>query len=122
MICSITKQVTERGTIVFHVSWKDASGELRSPSRAFWSLTDKWGNVINDRSNIPVTSLKPQIDVVLSGDDLKISDNDLPLAENGRCKYAERFFTILYYYDSDLGAELSGTTQVPFGVIDLVAI
>lgn len=41
----------ERGTIKFTCSFVDESGEAVVPTSITWTLTDKAGNVINDRTS-----------------------------------------------------------------------
>lgn len=78
-----------------------------------WTLTDIFGNIINDRDAVVVTNPSSVETVVLSDGDLAVfGDNDR----------LQRLITFEATYDSDLGNDLPLKGVGEFTIIPLVAI
>jgi len=60
----------QKGERTITNAFTDSNDDPVTPSAASWRLVDASGNVINSRSNVPITSLSTSVDVVLQGDDL----------------------------------------------------
>ncbi len=101
----------ERGTIKFTCSFVDESGEAVVPTSITWTLTDKAGNVINDRTSEAVTPAA-SVNIVLSGDDLAI-DSDTTV---------RRLLTVSIVYDSTLGSGLTENEEIEFPINKMVNI
>lgn len=90
----ITIKPAEKGSIFFILDFKDQDdvsigvGSLKS---IIWSLTDTQDNVINARSNINIPITKNPQEILLSGNDLAISNTT---NEKGR------ILTVEYTYDT----------------------
>ena len=87
--------VLERSTVALATSFRDEAGELVTPTAINWSLTDGDGNVVNERNAVDVAPAN-QVTVVLSGDDLALTQGD-----DGR-----RQVVIRATYDGNLGDDL----------------
>lgn len=101
----------EEGTYIIEVGFTDEEGDSVVPDNGLtWTLTDVDGNVINSRSNVAIASAAT-INIVLSG-------NDLAISNNGR----KRVVTIQGAYDSDLGSNLPLKAEVRFTIADLLMV
>lgn len=67
----------EGSTLIITVAFTDENGDAVAPAAATWTLMDGQGAVINNRSAVPVSLLDTSVTIVLSGDDLSISDPDV---------------------------------------------
>lgn len=95
MVSKITTKAPENGTYIFVVTFTDEDSVSTIPTALTWSLTDRYGNIINSREDVSITPAAT-INIVLSGDDLLLSkphDN-------------VRILLIEGTYDSDLGSDL----------------
>lgn len=90
----LTERIPEKGTVGFNLVFTDENGDTVTPDSIEWKLTDTDLNVIK---NWQVVTPDSEIDIVLSGTDLDISDD---LVGN------DRILTVYYTYTSDLGAGL----------------
>lgn len=109
-----TIKAIEKSTYVITVSFTDENGAAVTPDAGLnWSLTDMNGNYINSRQDV-VISPATSVNVVLSGDDLKLTG----AKDSGR-----RVLTVQGTYDSTLGSDLplKGETQFDITDLDLVA-
>ena len=114
MKVSLATQVSEEGTAIFIVGFEDEDDQPVTPNSIKWKLTDGSGTVINNRDDVAV-SPATQINIVLSGDDLPIS--------NGFTGDAEKAFVTIYgTYNSNYGSNLPYNHQFDFPIADLVAI
>jgi hypothetical protein len=73
-IITATKAV-EEGTYVITASFYDEDGNAVSPDTMAWSLTDKDGTIINSREDVAISSPGTSENIVLSGNDLAITDD-----------------------------------------------
>lgn len=108
MPTKLTKKADEGGTYVVVVTFSEL-GELVIPNSGLkWNLSDKNGNIINDKQDVDIDS-DSTINIVVKGDDLLL--NGAP---------ALRFITIVGTYDSDLQNDLPLVKEVSFQIDDLV--
>jgi hypothetical protein len=112
---TIIEHLAEESTGVFACAFQDEDGQAITPKSATWTLTDTSGNVINSREAVAISPVAATVNVVLSGDDLSISDGFEGTAE-------ERVLTVAWLYDSDLGTDLPGKGECRFYIDNLVAL
>lgn len=112
---TVTDRLAEKSTGVFTCAFKDEDGQAITPTSATWTLTDTAGEVVNSRDEVAIVSLATSVDIVLSGDDLAISDGFEGSAE-------ERILTVEAVYDSDLGSDLPVKAECRFFIDSLVAV
>ncbi len=101
------EKAVEKSTYAVQVDFTDENGGAVKPNSITWCLTDGSGNIVNSRSNVPVTPAT-SIDIALSGDDLNITTNG-----------KTRALIIQAVYDSDLGTNLPLNDQAIFEIYDL---
>jgi hypothetical protein len=104
----------EKGTFPISVAFADELGLTNGVVSVNWRLTDKDGTVINSRSNVSITPAVPT-KVILSGDDLVISDGFEGRAE-------ERRFGVKVVYNSDIGNNLVQTAECIFYIKNSAAL
>ena len=109
-ITSITTKAVEKSTYVVSVSFTDENGDSVVPDSVKWTLLNIYGNEINDRLEVEITSLSNEIDIVLSGDDLVVEDG---------VEEATRILIIEATYTSTLGSGLPMNAQMEFSVVNL---
>jgi hypothetical protein len=107
---SITVMPPEKGTAKVTVTFSDETGASVAPSAVTWTLTDRAGNVINDRLDVAVTP-GATVTFALYGNDLAITGND-----------AQRVLLIEATYNSSLGSNLPLKAQAFFTVAELVGV
>lgn len=108
-------RVNEKSSAFITITFKDRTDQLVTPTAAIWSLTNSAGTAINSRSEIAIGSLATSVEVVISGDDLAISDGFTGNSE-------KRIFTVEAVYDSDIANDLPLKESLVFYVDNLVAI
>lgn len=111
MATVLTINATEESTYVVTASFVDEDGVAMVPDTLEWILTDTSGTVINNRDGESV-SPSSSVTIVLSGDDLALSDN---LA-------AIRCLTLSGTYTSSLGANLPFTDECQFVVENITGV
>ena len=97
--------VLERSTVALVASFRDEANQLVTPTAITWSLTDGDGNVVNSRNAAAVAPAE-QVTIVLSGDDLALTQGD-----DGR-----RQVVICAEYDGTLGSDLPIVGLIEFTV------
>lgn len=90
----LTVDAIDQSTIGITAAFLDDDDNPVTPNEAMWSLTDKFGNVINGRLDEAISPLSTSATIALTEDDLKYTDGP------------RRVFTVEYRYDSDLGNDL----------------
>ena len=105
-------KVTEESTVVITCAFTDEDDTPVAPVTLSWSLTDQWGNIINANDKVSVATPTSSEDVVLTGDDLAIIDED---------KDQKRVFTVFATYNSSAGSGLHLKDSVWFDVEELKA-
>lgn len=108
----ISIRPNENGTLKIEISFTDEEGvshSLNSLTSVKWQLSDRAGNVINNRSfeNGLITS-NP---VMLSGEDLAIGDSG-----------SVRVFAVKIVYNSTNGNDLEEIEEEKFAIKDLVNV
>jgi len=114
MKVTIATHVSEEATAIFNVRFKDEDDQPVIPNSIVWTLTNGLGSVINSRATESVTPAT-QINIVLQGDDLSISQGFSGDAE-------KRYVTIYGTYNSDYGSNLPYKHQFDFPIDNFVAI
>ena len=109
------EKANEQSTFALVASFKDEEGDAVIPNTITWTLSDEDGNTINEREDVEIAVPDSSVTIVLSADDLQISNGFAGLAE-------KRILTIEATYDSDLGMDLPLTESAHFVVNNLKAI
>lgn len=101
---TLTSDAVNRGTYPLLISFTDSNGDETIPTSVTWSLTDQYGNIVNDREDISITP-DSSFYIVLTGDDIDIENE------------SSRYLTIDTVYDSTLyGSNLAGREQAKFEI------
>lgn len=110
MATALTVTPVDRGVIVVTMAFTDAGGTATVPNSITWTLTDRYGTVINEREDVTVATPAASVSVTLSGDDLDHNDG------------AFRRFIVDAEYDSTEGSglPLRGMAYFPIEDIDKV--
>jgi len=112
MPTALTVKATEESTYIVSMAFTDAAGDAVTPDTGTYTLTDSSGTVINSLEDVDLAgSLASSMDVVLSGDDLAVT-------ESGN---ATRVFTFKGTYTSDEGSGLPLKAACSFVVENLIA-
>ena len=70
----LTGRAEEKSSVGMRITVVDEEGDDLIPSAATWTLTDLDGTVINSREDVAITPLAAEMTVLLSGDDLALTD------------------------------------------------
>lgn len=107
---TLANNVTNSGIYLVSGQITNSLGELTVPSSIHWSLTDKWGNIINNRNQVEINPPVSAFVITLTGDDIDIEDSH------------SRVFTLDVEYDSvAYGNDLPLRAQGSFTLGDWVA-
>jgi hypothetical protein len=107
--------VNEKSTLGIVVDFEDEDGNAVAPSSATWTLTDNNGNVINNRQDEAI-SPAASVTIVLSGDDLQITTDELSSGMVLRRLLVEGVYT------SNLGNDLPLKESCFFSIRNLAAV
>lgn len=77
MTVKLTEKAVEQSTYIILVSFTNEAGDPVVPKSVVWTLSDKNGVVINNRADVVIGSLAATVPIVLTGNDLIMSDNPL---------------------------------------------
>lgn len=110
-ISTLTTPAKEGSTYAVTIAFTDETGAAVTPSSATWTLTDQGGNVINSRLDVTISSLSTSVTIVLSGNDLALSNSD-----------NTRELLIEAVYTSDLGSNLPFKSAVRFTIDGLLGV
>ena len=102
----------EESSIIITAAFTDEDDQAVAPTSATWTLTDTYGNVINSREDVAISTPSSSEDIVLSG-------ADLPVLEEG--KDQKLILTVKALYDSAAGSGLALKDSVWIDVEDLKA-
>lgn len=105
----------EQSTIFITLAYLDENDNPVTPKTGTWTWTDEDGTPINNREDETISGLSTENTIVLSGDDLALSDGFTGISE-------KRFFLFEGTYDSDLGSDLPLKDQLEIPVYNLKAI
>jgi len=105
MPSTLTTRAVEGSTYIVTAAFEDEDENAVTPNDLTWTLTDRHGNVINDREDEVITP-DTSVDIVLTGDDLQVGDDE---------RATVLTVTIEGTYDSDAGTdlELKDSTTFP---------
>lgn len=110
MTIKLCDNATEKSTYIVAVSFMDSDGVAVSPKLASWTLKDEDGNIINSRDAIDIPTPSSEESIVLTGDDLVLSDTSKPY----------RYLLIEAQYDSvTYGNDLFLREEAKFKINDL---
>jgi hypothetical protein len=114
MPISASISAVEKSTFVVTAAFADEDGAAVTPSSITWRLESDSGATINSRSAVVVTSPAASINIVLSGDDLSLinQENDSEI----------RRLIIIAFYTSSLGAGLPLSDSYEFRVLNTNAL
>ena len=70
-VAYLTLAAVEESSYIVNAAFEDEDGNAKSPDSVTWTLTDKYGTIINSREDVSETP-GTSIDMVLYGDDLQI--------------------------------------------------
>lgn len=105
----LTVSALDQSTIGIVIAFLDDDDQPVTPLSAWWSLTDKHGNIINSRLDVAITPLSTTATIVPTEDDLKYSEG------------AKRVFTVEYRYNSStLGNNLLARDFCEFTIVNVV--
>ena len=105
------EDVMDASSKVVTITFKNESGTAVSPVTATWTLTDGDGDVVNNRTDVVISSPTSTEKIALSGDDLLYSDG------------AKRYLVVESTYTSSVtGTVLPLTSGVWFRVTDLPSV
>lgn len=111
----LSGKATEKSSIGIKFTFTKEDGTYPTIETMSWTLTDMDGTIINSREDVSVTSPTAEQTIVLSGDDLALSDQTN--------SYEWRVLTIEATYDpEDGGDNLPIRESARFIVSNLVAI
>lgn len=110
----ITERAVELSTIAFNVQFfdEDKPPNAVTPVTLKWTLTDADGEVINEREDIVPGEWTTEVDIVLTGDDLPVGDEDA----------VSLFVLVEATYNSNLGIGLNLNEQIRFYVDGVLAL
>ena len=102
---TLTTKAREGGVFGVTVSFKDTDGAAVTPDSASWSLYSKTDQIVNSRADVSIAAPSTSNTIVLSGNDLRLSDTD------------KRKLVVTYQYDSaTLGNNVVDVVQISFDV------
>ena len=111
MATTITVTPAEKATAKVTISgFTDESGSSVTPSAVTWTLTDRFGNVVNNRSAV---SVSPAASV-----SFLLTDDDLAIGASG----AQRVLMISATYNSNLGTGLVAREKATFTIENFEAV
>jgi len=111
MAYHLAEEAFESSTYVISVSFYNENEEAITPKTFQWSLTETDGSIVNGRSDVAETPATT-INIVLSGDDLAITDNAPTI----------RLVALEATYDSDLGIDLPLNEDYQFLINNIRAL
>lgn len=98
------EKAPELGSYPIRIQVTDSDGDIIIPENVTWSLFDKKGNVINNRSSISAIGGNTT-NILLQGDDLKIGSFGI-----------DRFFLFEYTYTSSFGSDIPDNEKLIFQI------
>ena len=107
----LKEKAVERSTFGVIIGFYDTLKQPVTPNAVQWTLTDRYGTVINQRERVSLLDLAPEMEIVLSGADLQVVPTGVT-----------RVLTVEGYYDSSLGQNLPVNDVCIFEVIDLLKV
>lgn len=106
----MSEQAIEGATFAIDITFSDEDGAAVIPKAGLkWSLTDLFGNVVNNRADITIEGPASTVTIVLSGADLALPDPDDNV----------RVLTIEGTYDGALGTDLPLVDEARFTIVNL---
>ena len=116
MPTKLSEKAVEGSTFTIRAEFNEVLADgTRSPvvpnAPLVWSLKDKDGGAVNAKTDIPL-SPAASVDVVLTGNDLALSDN----------RPVRRFVTIVGTYNGVAGNNLPMIDEVSFQILNLVGV
>ena len=108
MALDLTTPAPEEGAYVITAAITDEDGTALIPTTLTWTLTDADGQIINDLQNTTIAAPAATNNIVLSGDDLAMSNANKPV----------RILTLNGTYTSTYGTGLPLREQCKFSIED----
>lgn len=113
MTTVLTDSANEESTFAIEITFKDEDGNEVTPSTMVWSLVDANGDFINEREEVSIDSPSSTETIVLTGDDLRI------LEDEERRSTVKRWVVFEGRYNSNIGNDLYLKDQVEFTITNL---
>ena len=111
MPLTLSTHAMEKSSYIITATFTDEDGDAVIPATIKWTLSTAKGVIVNGRENVAVAVPAAEVEVLLSGEDLKIL--------SGEVNQAVRLFTVNATYDSALGIGLPLKGAIRFIVEDL---
>ena len=90
----------EEGTFIINCAFTDAmDGSKVVPKTLKWSLTNRYGTIINNLNQVEVTPTGESVTIILTGKDLSVLERE-------SARMLRRYFIIEGTYDSSIQANL----------------
>ena len=112
-IKKLTSTAVEGSTFVINIAPKDENDDAVTPLTVTWSLQDLNRNYINSREDVSVSSPTSSEDIVLTGDDLALSQ------PNGN---ERRFFTSKVTWSGTYGASTNLVESCEFKIYNSIDV
>jgi hypothetical protein len=125
-ISTATIEPAEEGTAVIKFICRDSDDNVINPNPLQWQLIDKNGNVINSNTfaSNDITGTEESITISIDGDDVTgngyivvLSGDDLAITDS--TDEGDRYFGVQGTYDSDYGSDLSLHNEYKFTICEL---
>lgn len=107
LIPTLSVKPFEKSTAIVTATFVDEASNPLTPNTLTWTLKDLEGNVINSRSAVSI-SPATTINIVLSGDDLAVTDGN-----------EERIVLIEGTYNSSYGSGLPLVAACRFSILNI---
>lgn len=115
MARTVLSTVCKEGSpYLISISFTGEAGSAVTPTTAYYTITDRDGNVVGSLSSVEMSGLSTSVNILLSGADTKISAS----AASGQI----RICNVEYVYDSTLASGLTAYNEQWFSIQDLVAV
>lgn len=117
----LSNNTVEASTNIVTVTFKDDAGALAVPNSMYWTLTDRFGSIINARSmiNFEVDDGTGSVGILSSAMKIVLNGADLNVASKSTKKTV--FLTVEGEYDSTGGTDLPYKDQCSIDITNLVA-
>tara|TARA_R100000655_G_scaffold71272_1_gene109656 strand:+ start:519 stop:860 length:342 start_codon:yes stop_codon:yes gene_type:complete len=111
----LEKIANEESTFFIDASIYDENENAITPTSLTWSLFDTEGNVINSREDVSIANLSSVVEIVLSGDDLALSNSETSAM-------IKRYLVVQGTYDDSNSDSRSLTEEFIFFIKNLTGI
>ena len=103
-----TTEVAEGSSLPILITFADPDGAVIVPDTIAWTLSDAYGNIINNREQVAIAP-SASVKVVLNTSDTAAQTGETALK-------LQRHFLVEYAYDSTYGNDLTGKGLLIFHI------